>query len=383
MAEIIFWVSVSFIVFTYAGYPFTLWIKKKFSVKVIQKSYLLEPPFVSVVIAVRNEQNNIRNKIVDICRQSYPHEKMELIIISDGSDDRTIDVVKEVLGKRDNRTVPQITLLDQKVPLGKPSALNSGIKVARGEIIVFADARQRFVPNNLRELVANFSDPSVGCVSGELLFVQESQPSIQVEMGAYWKYEKFIRKMESASGSVIGATGAIYAIRRSLFYEIPVETLIDDVLIPLRVLFQKYRVVFDTSALAYDTVSSNVSQEWIRKVRTLVGNWQLVSNKANLLNLLQNRYKWRFFWHKFARLIIPFALISLLISSLFLNGFVYRLVLGGQLLFYAIASSYLIFKPIREKVLIKLCYFFCVLNIAAGCAFFIWITGKSGSIWKK
>lgn len=383
MAELVFWLSSFFILYTYAGYPITLWLLRGVVTRPVKKSYLANPPSVSVLIAVKDEERNVAARLINIIDQDYPSDSMEIIVVSDGSTDKTGFIVKELAREFERGKLGKIRFIELENGRGKPAALNMGAGRAEGEILVFADARQKFSRRAISELVANFSDPEVGCVSGELLFVQDGKSNLEVEMGVYWRYEKLIRKLESYTGSVVGATGAIYAIRRELFREIPAKTLLDDVLIPLLVSMQGYRVLFEASALAFDTVSKNMGKEWDRKVRTLSGNWQLLSLNAHIINPFRNRYVWRFFWHKLARLLVPFLLLVLLASSLVADGMVYMVLAYLQALFYLLAFCSIFLESFQNNPVTRLCYFFCMMNVAAAYAMYIWISGRCGTIWKR
>jgi cellulose synthase/poly-beta-1,6-N-acetylglucosamine synthase-like glycosyltransferase len=373
MIVVLFWISALLIAYTYLGYPIWLYIQKKISVKSVCKDNY--EPTVTIVIAARNEEHNIRDRIENLLQQNYPADKLQIIVVSDGSTDHT---VKTVQGIPDNR----VQVIPLSVNQGKAVALNTGVAAAQGDIILFTDARQQFQPQVIKELVANFADATIGCVSGELLFLKDVSSSIQAEIGAYWKYEKWIRKAESATGSVVGATGAIYAIRRSLYQPLPQGTILDDVLTPMRVVMQGYRTVFDGSAVAFDVVSKDVAQEWKRKVRTLAGNWQLISLQPSLLLPFSNPCWLRFVSHKLLRLIVPGGLVVLLFSSLLLSGMVYRTALSLQLLCYGAAAAGYSLPAARNFRLINLSYFFLVMNVAAMAGFWRWVTGQTASAWQ-
>ena len=196
-------------------------------------------------------------------------------------------------------------------------------------------------------------------------------------------YEKWIRKAESRSGSVVGATGAIYAIRRGLYQPLPEDTLLDDVLTPLNIIMQGHRVVYEGRAKAYDHVSGNVQQEWRRKVRTLAGNWQLLKLRPPLSSFRENPIFWRFMSHKILRLVVPFCLILAFASSILLSGIVYRMASAFQIIFYLAALTTWLAPPFRSFKVLNVSYFFCVLNAAALAAFFKFAFGGTGSIWKK
>lgn len=298
-------------------------------------------PLVSVVIAARNEEANIERRIKNIMEQDYPQERLELIIVSDGSSDNTAEIVARMFGEREQQVqigACSVKLFSNEKPEGKPFSINRGALSAKGEIIVFADCRQRFAKNAIQQLVNNFGDKHVGCVSGELVFEETPGSAIQSEMGAYWNFEKWLRKTESKTGSVPGATGAIYAIRKKIFKPIPATALLDDVLIPMNIALQGFRVAFEPEAIAYDSISKDFHSEKKRKTRTLAGNWQLLVLKPALLSPMKNPLWIRFFSHKIFRLLIPFCLISLLVISLLVQDFYSLLFIVGFLLFLIIAS---------------------------------------------
>ena len=186
------------------------------------------------------------------------------------------------------------------------------------EVIFFNDARQRLDPDALKHLVESLSDPAVGAVSGELMFEKDDASGFGEGVDAYWRYEKFIRRTESQIDSVVGATGAIYAIRRECFQPIPPQTILDDVLIPMQVVMQGRRVLFDGRALAFDRPSQHVAQERARKVRTLAGNFQLLRLRPAVLLPWRNRILFEFLSHKVARLLAPLGLLGTLVSSAWL-----------------------------------------------------------------
>lgn len=319
--EFLFWILLSIILYTYLGYPLLLYIKSCFKRYPVSKSYARQYPHVSIVIAARNEGASMKRRIHNIIEQDYPKEKLEIIIISDGSKDNTQNVLQSMrheilyLGK------DFLRIFHHKSSLGKPSCINKGVMASNGDIIVFGDCRQRFAKNAIKQLIRFFFDPKIGCVSGELVFEEASGSSIQAEIGSYWRFEKWVRKLESATGSVPGATGAIYAMRKRLFRPLPAKTLLDDVLLPMYVCMQGYRTVFESKAIAYDTISKDVRFEKKRKIRTLAGNWQLLFLEPAFLNPLKNPIWVRFISHKIFRLLIPYLFIFLVIVALVLRDF--------------------------------------------------------------
>ncbi|MDD2335106.1 MAG: glycosyltransferase family 2 protein [Geobacteraceae bacterium] len=371
--KLLFWLSLIFVLYTYAGYPLVLWMLSFFRNKRTLVSGQF--PSVSVVIAALNEENNIGRRIENLLAQEYPSDKLEILVISDGSTDGTEEIARSFT----NRGVTVYGLPDRN---GKAMALNYGVSKAKGDIIVFTDARQTFEVGAIAHLTASFSDESVGCVSGELHFLNDVESGIQVEMGAYWRYEKWLRKNESATGSVVGATGAIYAIRRELYRPLPQGTLLDDVLTPMNIVMKGHRTVFNGAAVAYDIVSKDFGQEWKRKVRTLAGNWQLLTLSPALLLPWQNPYWWRFLAHKIFRLLVPFLLPVMVAFSAFSIGPLYSILTYLQLVLYGIAGIGMLAPSARKVRIVNLSCFFLVMNLAAIAGFWRWVTGGCRTAWQ-
>lgn len=372
--KILFWICLLFVLYTYVGYPFFLALSKLIFSKKIRKfdGYF---PSVSVVVAVHNEGSNIFNRITDIINQNYHYGKMDIIVVSDGSTDETLEVLNTIRCE----CLKIIILPDNK---GKAAAINAGVEKAKGDLVIFTDSRQTFAFDAIRNLSKIFADPNIGCVSGELVLLQDAVSTIEAAMGAYWKYEKWIRKAESATGSTVGATGAIYAIRKELYRPLPQGTILDDVLVPLNIRMQGYRCLFIQEAVAYDIISKDISQEWKRKVRTLAGNWQLLSLSPKLLLPWRNPIWWRFLSHKIFRLIVPFALGGLLIASMATKGMLYNIASLLQIGFYLIALMGWFYPVTRKQRFVNLCYFFVTMNIAAVVGFWKWVTGRCDIAWQ-
>ncbi len=372
--KVIFWLSSLFIIYTYIGYPLFIVIRKMF-ISNHSRACLSELPKISVVIAAHNAEEYISRRVIDINRQNYPPEKLKIIVVSDGSTDRTVDELS-------NLSCSNLEIIALPYNQGKAMALNAGIAASVGELVIFCDVRQKFHPDAIRHLSDTFADPDVGCVSGELFFLQDAESAIQAEIGAYWKYEKWVRKKESATGSVVGATGAIYAIRRKLYRPLPQGTLLDDVLTPMNIVAQGYLCLFNSKSIAYDVISKNVSQEWKRKVRTLAGNWQLLSLSPSLLIPWRNPIWWRFLSHKIFRLLVPLALVVNFLAGMLAENILYRIATLLQLLFCAVALIGWLFPATRENRFVNCTYFFIVMNAAAVAGFWKWVTGQCNTTWQ-
>jgi cellulose synthase/poly-beta-1,6-N-acetylglucosamine synthase-like glycosyltransferase len=330
--EILFWSAIVVIGYVYLGYPTLLAAWARVAPKPIRRSPIT--PGVSVIIAARNESANLDARIENLLAADYPRPRLQIVVVSDGSTDRTA----EILASRAN-DVDAVLL----APGGKAVALNAGVSIARHDVLVFADARQTFAPDALRALVAPFADDRVGGVSGELVLDCESgagTSTIGDGVGAYWRYEKWLRRHESLVGSTLGSTGAIHALRRSLWKPLPPETILDDVLAPMQAVLAGSRVVFEASARAHDRAAPEAAGEFQRKTRTLAGNYQLLRLQPRLLIPLVNPVWLQFVSHKVGRLVVPWALAALLVSSALLasTGVLYLLALAGQVAFYGLAA---------------------------------------------
>lgn len=352
----LFWISLALIWYAYAGYPLLLWAFARR--RPVQKRSWL--PSVSIIIAARNEEQNLARKLEALRELDYPKNLLQTVIVSDGSTDGTAGFLLD--------SVPFITPVILPQPAGKAEALNYGVLHATGEILVFLDARQSLEPNAVTELVSCLADPTVGAVSGELHL--EAADGLPADgLGIYWKLEKVTRKLESATGSVVGVTGAIYALRRDLFQPIPAGTLLDDVLIPMQVARLGKRVIFHGGAVACDRVFPNPGKEFGRKVRTLTGNYQLLRLAPWLLSPA-NPLLFRLISHKLLRLVIPALLIVLLLSSAFAPGLFYKGVFAVQLVFYSIALLGFAVPAARRQRAVSIAYTFTMLNVAAALAFY-------------
>ena len=332
--EALFWISIAVITYVYAGYPLLLAAWARLARRVPQASTAgPDWPSISIVLAARDEGRRLPARLRNLLTITYPGPR-ELIVVSDGSTDETLDVVASFGGA--------VTLVE--VPAGgKPLALNAGVARARGDIVVFADARQQFSTDALVHLVANFRDAQVGGVTGELVLdaeVDETDSTVGDGVGLYWKYEKWLRRNESLVWSTLGATGAIYALRRSLWQPLPADTLLDDVLAPMRAVLAGARVVFEERARAFDRTSANAPVESRRKVRTLAGNYQILLQEPRLLLPFANPVWLQYVSHKIGRLLVPWALAGAFLASavLMFDGWIYAVSFAVQALFYGLAA---------------------------------------------
>ncbi len=365
----IFWAAVLLIAYTYAGYAAWLWIKAQLRPWPVLRSH--QEPFVSIVMVVRNEERWLERKLRNLLELDYPAERCQIVVVSDGSTDRT----EGILRKYSND--PRMHAVMNQIGRGKACGLNDAFEWADGEIVLFTDVRQMIEPGALRILVESFADPDVGCVSGELMLGDPTAGEANRGMGLYWRVEKKVRELESASGSVVGATGAIYTVRRELLPKVPADTILDDVYIPLEVVRQGKRVLFEPRARAWDSPDLGGTVEFSRKVRTLSGNYQLLQLAPWILSF-EDPVLWRFISHKLLRLAVPFALGAALIASLLLTGPVYRIALTLQMGFYALSMLALgrIVKTGLMGRAADAAGTFVLLNTAAFVAFANFVSGR-------
>jgi cellulose synthase/poly-beta-1,6-N-acetylglucosamine synthase-like glycosyltransferase len=327
-------------------------------------------------MVVRNEEAVIARKLDNLLALDYPQDKLGVVVVSDGSTDTTPQILSDYA--RDSRV--QVVLKSESQ--GKAAGLNDAIQRATGEVLLFTDARQMIEPQALRLLIENFADTKVGAASGELMLGDPSTGETGKGMGLYWRIEKKIRELESASGSVAGATGAIYCVRRTALdaSPLPAGTILDDVLLPMQIVRNGYRVIFDARARAWDSPDLGKDREFSRKVRTLSGNYQLLQMAPWLLSS-KNKIRFEFISHKLSRLAVPFALVALLIASVFLTQPFYRAALIAQLAFYALSMAALVGMKIGPlSRLADPARTFVILNSAAMVAFVNFVTGRK-AVW--
>lgn len=305
------WGSALLLVHVFAGYPAIMWLLARVRPRPVAKQAWL--PTVSIVIAVHDGERYVRNKLANLQALDYPAELIDIVIACDGCHDQSVATARR-------STDPRLTVLDFPNRRGKAACLNDAVRLTRGDVLLMTDIRQRLSPGALKELVANLGDPSVGAVGGEL-HMENVRTGFAQGVDFYWRYEKLIRQAESATGSMVGVSGALYAMRRSLFTPLPAGTVLDDVLVPMRVAAQGKRVVFEPRAMAWDEPSQEPEAERRRKIRTLAGNFQLVQLAPWLLLPWRNLLWFRFISHKLLRLVAPWLIVALTLATGYLFNY--------------------------------------------------------------
>ncbi len=341
--ETTFWASLVLIAYTYPGYPALMFCLAKIFPQRSEIKNAATSPSVTAVLVACNEENKILARLQNLLASDYPKDKLNVIVVSDGSTDSTEKIFAAL-------NEPRVRLISNPHRSGKAHCINLALAVAHAEIIVFCDTRQRFEPETIARLAGHFSDPKIGAVSGALE-IEPSTSGVGSGVDAYWKLEKFLRHAESRFDSSIGCTGAVYAIRREFFRPLPPETLLDDVVIPMQIVEQGFRVAFDPTAVAFDPQTLEPDREKIRKRRTLAGNYQMLFKNWRWLFPWRNRLWWMLISHKYLRLAAPFFMLLALVTNFFLIGQnIYKIMFLGQCLFYLAAIFGLLFSSKRLRL---------------------------------
>ena len=379
--EFLFWFSVVFILYTYAGYPaFLFVIAKLFPAPAVVKADIT--PKVTILIAAHNEEKSIAKTIENNLSLDYPQDQLEIMIVSDASIDRTNEIVS---GFKNKGIVLEII----KNRGGKLNALNKAVTKAKGEIIVFSDANTIFKKDNLKKLVRNFNDKDVVCVNGEKRMLDSHNMGGEGE-GLYWTYESFIRTYESLSGGgLIAVDGSNFALRKSIYPFPAVEAIGADVAIVWELLRRGYKSIYEPQAIAFEEPCADIKDEFKRKARIISAGYNSIKKKAVLLNPFRSKesclLSWKILSHKFFKWQVPYFLIAAFVSNVFLTSILaYRYILLVQIFFYAGSfTGYILYKNnIRLKIFLIPLYL--VLGNAAAVAGLIkFLAGHSETVWKS
>jgi cellulose synthase/poly-beta-1,6-N-acetylglucosamine synthase-like glycosyltransferase len=375
-----FWLSVAMIFYSYIGFFFLLILTGWLRNRKVRKAEIT--PSVSLIIAAYNEEKSIHKKIENSLEIKYPSDLLEIIITSDGSNDHTEEIVKEYTSKN--------VKLVSCPRRGKIFALRDAVAQAGGEIIVFSDANTLYHPRSIQKLVPNFADPDVGGVCGNQKHIRHMEKighdSTSEGETLYWSYDKWLKEIETMTGSIVSADGAIYAIRRKLFQMPAITAVTDDFAISTAVVEQGYRLVFENEALAFEKPMAIAGQEFKRKVRIMNRGLRGVLLRKKLLNPFRyGFYSITLFSHKVLRRIVPFFLILLFIASFFLSGqnMFYLAAFISQVAFYAwVGISYLVRKTsVGRWKIFYIPFFYSLANAAAFVAIINLLSGKQVVLW--
>jgi hypothetical protein len=370
-AAVCFWGAVAFAAYTYAGYPIVL----AFLGKVMRRPVARRPiePFVSVLVPAYNEADVIAEKIQTVLALDYPPDRLEIAVACDGPTDGTSEIVRQLA---DGERVRAFIFRENR---GKLHVLNDVVPHLRGEIIAFSDASSLLEPSALRNLVANFADPRVGAASGVYQVRERDGAHLGRQEDFYWRYETWLKAHEAAIGTMLGAHGSFYGIRRALYPYPSPDTINDDYVIPLRIVQQGYRIAYEPGAVAFEPAQEMAG--FGRRVRIMAGNIEQLREIGPLLNPPRPLTLFCFLSHKAARLLVPVALVAAAIANLaLLDVPLYRVIGALQLAFYAAVALGAV-ATIKPKVL-RLPYYFCMINLAAFVGAYRVLVARGTLRWK-
>lgn len=384
----VFWASALLLLHTYVFYPLLLILIDGFrqaaeNLKFISgagerrgRAEESHGPSVALVVAAYNEESCIGDKLANSLQLDYPADKLKVLIGSDGSSDRTDAIVK---GCTDARV-----MLSAAPRGGKVAVLNRCIPSAQGEIVVLTDANTMLDGRALKKLMRHFRDPAVGAVCGRLRLYNKVKR--EYEESAYWSYESLIKFYEGKHGAVLGANGGIYAIRKSLFTPLPPDTIVDDFIIPMRLLQAGYKVIYDPEAVAFEETTEDYAKEAGRRARIAAGNFQSLRLLGSLLLPTAGFVSFAFWSHKLLRWVAPFLMGLAVLSNLFLLNRTWAwLTLGLQFLFYGLAlagaQGLLRRSPLRRTA--SLAYYFTSMNYALAVGFVRFLRNSQAAAWNR
>lgn len=371
-----FWLAAALVGFAYAGYPLLMAVRARLTPR--PTMYCEQTPRIDVLLVVHNAAALVEAKLRNLLALDYPPDRLRINLVCDGCDDATESIARALES-------PRLRVFAHAGRRGKSACIADALPLLDADLVMFTDVRQRIDGDAARELAAMLADPEVGAASGEL--VLEADNGYGKGIDAYWRYEKLLRRLETASGSIIGATGALYAARRALLVPPPAGIVLDDMWIPLAVAAGGYRVVFAPRALAYDRGASDSASEEARKRRTLAGNYQLLHRWPQLALPGAHPLALRLWGHKWLRLLVPWCLLAMLASNAWLiaagaSDF-YLATLALQLAAYLLALCARARPALASAWLpARLCGAFLSLNLSALLALLDYLRNPNAHLWR-
>jgi cellulose synthase/poly-beta-1,6-N-acetylglucosamine synthase-like glycosyltransferase len=374
--ELIFWCSVLFIAATTAGYPLLITALSIFAQA--PRTVRNDEPTVTLIIAAHNEEKVIKEKLVNSLSLDYPKEKLDIIVASDGSTDKTDEIVSAFAGRG--------VMLQAYGRLGKTGIQNESVKRANGEILVFSDANAMYRTDAIRKLVRNFADEKVGCVSGQLIYRRKDRCAAGESEGCYWTYEKYLKKKESALSSLLGVNGSIYAVRKEDYVQID-NRLISDFVEPLEIVRRGKKVIYEPEAVSEEDPSVSYDKELRRKIRILTRSIQGLLYMKSLFNPIKyGIFSLQLFLHKACRYLVPFFLVAGGLCLLALAGKPFYSVLFFLMVtFLLLAAAARLFSDMapgsRIIKVFNLIYYYFLVNYAVTLAWVNVLRGSEITVW--
>lgn len=388
--KIIFWVFLFIIFYAYVGYGILLFILVRIKRLFVKKKGIYDPsyePEVTLFVAAYNEKDYVDEKVNNSFSLEYPQEKVKQVWVTDGSDDGTPDMLQKYTDRG-------VEVYHEDARGGKIGAMNRGLAFVKTPIVIFSDGNTNLGHESIRRIVNMFSDPKVGCVSGEKRIYEKDSDSAAGTEGIYWKYESTLKKWDAELYSVVGAAGELFAIRTDLYKHVEKDTLLDDFIISLRVAMKGYTIQYDPEAYAIETSSANVKEELKRKIRISAGGIQSIVRMAPLLNIFKyGTLSFQYISHRVLRwTLAPLGLLILLICNLFITaqeGFfnfesIFTWLMWGQVVFYAAALLGWFFENRQIKVkILFIPYYFFIMNLSVYLGFKRYIKGNQSVKWER
>ncbi|TDO24048.1 glycosyltransferase family 2 protein [Pedobacter duraquae] len=382
---ILFWISLFLVFYTFFGYGIVLYLLvrlKRIFTPVNRKKFLFDDlPSCTLIVAAYNEEDFIHEKIKNTLQLNYPEGKLELIFVTDGSSDRTPEIVAEY---------PAIKLLHDTARKGKISAVHRAIEHVTTELVVFTDANTFLNKDALVLMCRHYAEPGVGAVAGEKRVLIEENADATAGEGFYWKYESKLKEWDSELYSVVGAAGELFSVRKNLYQPVPANSVLDDFMISMRIAEKGYQIIYEPDAYAQESSSANIAEELKRKVRIAAGGIQSVIWLSALLNPFKFPVlSFQYISHRVLRwTITPLLMVLTFVLNGWLAvlhaGLIYDLLFAGQVFFYLAAYLGKVMETRKMKVkLFFIPYYFCVMNYAVMAGLFRFFFGEQSVIWEK
>ena len=374
---VLFWVSLLTVAYAYVGYPLAIALLARWRRRPVEKADIT--PTVTLLVAAYNEEHCISDKIENTLSLDYPSRKLDLVVVADGSTDRTAAIVRSYAAEG-------VRLLYQPERRGKPAAVIRAFPHTRGEVVVFSDANSRFQRDALRKLVRSFADAEVGGVGGAKTVLSDADTATGTGESLYWRYESYLKTCESAVGSVMGVPGEIWAVRRDAYVPSEPDSIIEDFVASLRLVERGWRLVHEPEALAYEDASPDLRAEWARRTRMAAGGWQSLAQLPGMLRHKRKLVTFQYLSHRMLRwMVTPSLFVLLFLANLgLLWSPFYAAVWGVQLLGYAMAAAGWFLTVLgRPSRWLLAPFYICMLNAAALVGGWRFLTGRQSVIWRK
>src|SRR5215813_2280187 len=376
IAQVVFIAAMAMMAFIYAGYPALMFVISLMFKRPVRRDEIT--PRVSVIIAAYNEERDIAAKLKNTLALDYPRERMEIIVASDCSTDRTDEIVRSF-------SAQGVILYRQPERFGKTVAQNRAVEISSGEILVFSDATTMYEPDAIRKIVRSFADPEVGCVAGQLIYVDAATSAVGKGCRSYWGYEKFLKRCESHVGSLIGVSGCLYAVRRTSHARLA-NDMIDDFVVATQIHLQDLRTVYDPEAIGLEDTNHRAKDEFRMRVRVIKQTMTALRRYRQVLNPFQHKmFAVQMIAHKVLRYLVPFLLITALVSSGLASGSVQwlRFAFITQLALYGAAIVGWVGERLKIKLgPIAIPYYFVLVNAASFVAIVKALCGETYVVWE-